>query len=98
MQRIRVLVTVMTYPIPSANYGELVCTAGVTESGDFVRLYPIRYRDLPLAQQYKKYQWIEVDAERHRSDIRKEMEARVRPFRNRSKVVRRQPADQDASS
>ena len=62
----------MTYPIPSAKYGELVCTAGVTESGDFVRLYPIRYRDLSLAQQYKKYQWIEVEVERHRSDSRKE--------------------------
>jgi hypothetical protein len=67
----------MTYPIPSAKYGELVCTAGVTESGDFVRLYPIRYRDLPLAQQYKKYQWIEVDVERHRSDSRKESSRRV---------------------
>ena len=29
----KVLITVMTYPHPSRGYQELVCTAGVTESG-----------------------------------------------------------------
>lgn len=72
-QKLEVLITVKTYPIPSAKYDELVCTAGVTESGDFVRLYPINFRDLPFSQQYKKYQWIEVMAEKHRGrDVRKE--------------------------
>ena len=72
-QTLKVLITVKTYPIPSATYDELVCTAGVTESGDFVRLYPINFRDLPFSQQYKKYQWIEVTAEKHRGrDVRKE--------------------------
>ena len=41
-QALKVLIVVKTYPIPSARYDELVCTAGVTESGDFVRLYPIQ--------------------------------------------------------
>lgn len=69
----KVLITVKTYPIPSAKYDELVCTAGVLESGEFVRLYPINFRDLPFSQQYKKYQWIEVDAERRKGrDIRKD--------------------------
>lgn len=72
-QKLKVLITVKTYPIPSAKYDELVCTAGVTESGDFVRLYPVNFRDLPFSQQYKKYQWIEVMAEKHRGrDVRKE--------------------------
>lgn len=72
-EKLKVLITVKTYPIPSAKYDELVCTAGVTESGDFVRLYPINFRDLPFSQQYKKYQWIEVIAEKHRGrDVRKE--------------------------
>ena len=74
MKRLKVLITVKTYPIPSAKYGELVCTAGVTESGDFVPLF-IRssFRDLPFSQQYRKYQWIEVEAEKHSGrDTRKE--------------------------
>ena len=40
----KVLITVMTYPHPSRGYRELVCTAGITEAGDWVRLYPVDYR------------------------------------------------------
>jgi len=73
MQRMKVLITVKTYPIPSAKYDELVCTAGVREDGSFVRLYPVNFRDLPFSQQYRKYQWIEVAATKHRGrDARKE--------------------------
>ena len=72
-ERLKILITVKTYPIPSAKYGELVCTAGVTETGEFIRLYPINFRDQPYSRQYKKYQWIEVEAEKHRGrDFRKE--------------------------
>ena len=72
-ETLEVLITVKTYPIPSKKYDELVCTAGVTKDGDFVRLYPINFRDLPFSQQYSKYQWIRVEAERHRGrDTRKE--------------------------
>lgn len=72
-QRLKVLITVKTYPIPSKKYDELVCTAGVTETGDFIRLYPIRFRDLPFKKQYQKYQWIEIDAHKHTGrDSRKE--------------------------
>ena len=72
-ERLKVLITVKTYPIPSAKYGELVCTAGVTESGDFIRLYPINFRDQPFSKQYQKYQWIEVEAEKYKGrDTRKE--------------------------
>ena len=72
-ERLKVLITVKTYPIPSAKYGELVCTAGVTEAGDFTRLYPVNFRDQPYSKQYRKYQWIEVEAEKHHGrDTRKE--------------------------
>lgn len=40
----KVLITVMTYPHPSRGYQELVCTAGVTDAGEWVRLYPVDYR------------------------------------------------------
>jgi len=51
----------MTYPHPSQGYQELVCTAGITEQGEWVRLYPIDYRYRERHQQFKKYQWIEVE-------------------------------------
>ena len=56
----KVLITVKTYPHPSKRYKELVCTAGITEAGEWVRLYPVDYRYRPPSQKYKKYQWIEV--------------------------------------
>jgi len=71
-QKIKVLITVKTYPLPSLSYQELVCTAGVQVDGTFVRLYPIDYRYRPYWQWYKKYQWIEVEVEKHDKDPRKE--------------------------
>ena len=70
----KVLITVMTYPHPSQGYQELVCTAGVTEDGEWVRLYPIDYRYRPSHQKFQKYQWVEVElAERGEgNDQRKE--------------------------
>ena len=42
-----VLVTVKAYPNPSTKYVETVCCAGVDlPTGEWLRLYPIRYRDL----------------------------------------------------
>jgi len=59
-QTTRVLITVMTYPHPSRGYSELVCTAGITEAGEWVRLYPVDYRHRLPSQRFHKYQWIQV--------------------------------------
>lgn len=74
LTRTKVLITVMTYPHPSRGYDELVCTAGITEAGEWVRLYPIDYRYRPTNQQFHKYQWIEIELESRGkgSDNRKE--------------------------
>lgn len=56
----KVLITVMTYPRPSKKYQETLCTAGITESGEWVRLYPVNYRYRPYHQKFKKWQWIEI--------------------------------------
>src|SRR3981189_350604 len=61
---LRLLVTVKAYPSPSVKYDETVCCAGITEQMNWVRLYPIPYRDLPGARQFKKYDVIEVMAAR----------------------------------
>lgn len=71
-EKLKVLITVKTYPLPSEGYQELVCTAGVLPDGSFIRLYPIDYRYRPYWQWYKKYQWVEVNAERNDKDPRPE--------------------------
>lgn len=72
-ERLELLITVKTYPQPSRSYREVVCTAGITRDGDFIRLYPINFRTLDFAKQFKKYEWIELDARKHAGrDFRRE--------------------------
>lgn len=68
----KVLITVKTYPTFSATYGELVCTAGFLEDGAWIRLYPIPFRKLQQDEQYRKYQWIELDIVKNDKDFRPE--------------------------
>ena len=64
MPKMRVLITVKTYPMPSRRHGELVCTAGVLENGSWIRIYPVPFKFLE-DHKYQKYQWIELDLVRH---------------------------------
>lgn len=68
----KILITVKTYPTLSAKYDELVCTAGFREDGTWIRLYPVQFRKRPYAQQYQKYQWIELDIVKNDRDFRPE--------------------------
>lgn len=68
----KILITVKTYPTLSRKYAELVCTAGITESGEWRRLYPVRFRQLYDEQKYIKYQWVEAKIEKSMSDRRPE--------------------------
>ena len=66
----KVLIAVKTYPTLSAKYDELVCTAGFREDGTWIRLYPVPFRKKSYNEQYKKYDWIEVDLVKNESDFR----------------------------
>lgn len=72
IEKVKVLITVKTYPLPSTAHQEIVCTAGVKEDGTWIRLYPVRFRYLPYSQQYKKYHWIDLEVIKHDKDPRKE--------------------------
>lgn len=68
----KVLIAVKTYPTISTKYEELVCTAGFREDGSWIRIYPVQYRKKSYDEQYKKYQWIEMDLVKNESDFRPE--------------------------
>lgn len=67
----RVLITVKTYPTPASKGAEVVCTAGITDKGEWIRIFPVPFRYLAGESQFKKYQWVEVRV-RKSSDTRKE--------------------------
>jgi hypothetical protein len=56
----KILITVKTYPLPSRKTIEASCTAGITEDGNWIRLFPLPFRYLEYSRQFKKYQWIEA--------------------------------------
>ena len=68
----KVLIAVKTYPTLSAKYDELVCTAGFREDGTWIRIYPVPFRKKSYNEQYKKYDWIELDLVKNESDFRPE--------------------------
>jgi hypothetical protein len=79
----KVLITVKTYPTLSAKYDELVCTAGFREDGTWIRIYPVPFRKKAYHEQYKKYDWIEVDLVKNDSDFRPES---YRPYSHDSEI------------
>ena len=74
--RQRVLITVKAAPNPSQNHGETVCVAGIRldEIGhrEWIRLYPINFRDLLADSRFKKYDVVTVDCRPARQDARLE--------------------------
>ncbi|MBS1602580.1 MAG: hypothetical protein JST42_07920 [Bacteroidetes bacterium] len=83
MPKTRVLITVKTYPTISGKYEELVCTAGFLEDGTWIRIYPVQFRKKSYDEQYKKYDWIEMDLVKNTSDFRPES---YRPFSHDSEI------------
>lgn len=72
MSATKVLICVKTYPSLSEKYDELVCTAGLTEDGQWVRIFPVPFRKLKYESQYEKWRWIELDLVRNTKDFRPE--------------------------
>lgn len=77
MAKKKVLITVTTYPLPSRSYDELVCTAGILETGEWIRIYPVPLKFLTgLRKNGKmesfKYNWIELDLNKRNDDFRPE--------------------------
>jgi hypothetical protein len=71
-RKVKVLIIGRASPEPSKKHIETVCTGGVTEKGEVLRLYPIPLRYLEEAERYKQWTWAEFEIAKDRSDNRKE--------------------------
>lgn len=83
MAKTRVLIAAKTYPTISSKYDELVCTAGFLEDGSWIRIYPIPFRKKSYNEQYSKYDWVEIDLVKNKSDFRPES---YRPYSHESDI------------
>lgn len=68
----KLLITVRTYPTPAQKGVEVSCTAGVTDQGEWIRLFPVPYRFLDVDKRFQKYQWITARVSKATSDTRAE--------------------------
>ncbi len=67
------MVTLKAYPDIGKKYGEAVCVAGIDrDTNDWIRLYPVAFRDLPQDRKFAKYATILVEARKSKSDPRPE--------------------------
>ncbi len=73
-----VFLTVKAYPERSRKYGACVCTAGITESGEMIRLYPIPFETFRGGKNIPKYSWISVDCEKASEYLNRKESYRVR--------------------
>ncbi|MHA1520168.1 MAG: hypothetical protein ACTSRK_08290 [Promethearchaeota archaeon] len=61
----KILVLVKAYPERSKAHGSSVCTAGITEDGEWIRIYPIRLERFDSNHEVmKKWTWIEANIEK----------------------------------
>jgi hypothetical protein len=67
-----ILVLCKTYPSPSGKHVETSCVAGMDRKGRLIRLFPVPFRLIDGAQQFKKWQWISARIERAAGDRRPE--------------------------
>lgn len=68
----RILILAKTYPSPSSQYVETSCVAGIADDGSMRRLFPVPFRMVEDAQQFRKWQWVEVRVEKASKDHRPE--------------------------
>lgn len=71
----RILPVVKAYPVVDhVSFSEAVCVAGITleQPHSWVRLFPLDFRGLERAQQFKKYEVTELEARRSAKDPRPE--------------------------
>jgi hypothetical protein len=71
----KLIVTVKAYPTVTQSEGETVCVAGVrtdTQAPEWVRLWPVGFRELPDAERFAKWQEVEIDAAPSAADARPE--------------------------
>ena len=68
----RVIIIVKATPQPTNKHQEIVCTAGITHSEQWVRLFPISFRKLEETQKFKRWDIVEYTWRRPDNDPRPE--------------------------
>jgi hypothetical protein len=78
-QKKRVTIVTKAYPEYSKRHGSVACTAGITEDGDWIRLYPIDMRHFSGIDKISKFDVIEVECTSDPDKLSRKESHKVRP-------------------
>jgi len=65
-----VLIVVKAYPNPSISHRESCCIAGITSEKEWIRIYPVKFRELRREKQPSKYDIFRMKVYKDKHDIR----------------------------
>jgi hypothetical protein len=77
--KIKVLVVTKAYPERSKKYGTVACTAGITDDGNWIRLYPIDIRHFFGKYKISKFDIIEVECKADSDRLCRKESHKIRP-------------------
>lgn len=77
-QKKRVTIVTKAYPEPSTKHGDVACTAGITEEGEWIRLYPIDMRHFIGRDKISKFDIIEVQCKQDRDKLSRKESHKIR--------------------
>ncbi len=75
----RITIVTKAYPEYSKRHGSVACTAGITEDGEWIRLYPIDMRHFIGDEKISKFDIIEVECAPHSDKLSRRESHKVRP-------------------
>ncbi len=75
----RITIVTKAYPEPSSKHGDVACTAGITEEGEWIRLYPIDMRHFIGRNKISKFDIIEVEVKKDKDKLGRIESHKVRP-------------------
>jgi hypothetical protein len=75
----RITVITKAYPEHSTKYGDVACTAGIDETGEWVRLYPIDIRHFIGPNKISKFHVIEVECQKDDDYQHRKESYKIRP-------------------
>ena len=65
----KILILVKAYPERSKKYGSSICTAGITEDNQWIRIYPIKFDYFIKKLKIKKFTWIEAEVQKAKEKL-----------------------------
>lgn len=81
----KILILVKAYPERSKKYGSVICMAGLTKEGEFIRIYPVEFDYFIKKLKIKKFSWIEAQVKKTREKLMRKESYKVK--RNTIKVL-----------